>query len=84
MLLQVGVTGDPRVLLACALSLFFWLLYAIISQRRSPYPLPPGPKGKFLVGNVGQLSAHPEQDYIRWGKEYSESSSYEPGIDTDD
>lgn len=24
------------------------------------------------MGNLGQLGAQPEQDYIRWGKEYSE------------
>lgn len=37
-------------------------------------PFPPGPKGKFLLGNLGQISAeHPEMDYIRWGQEYSTS-----------
>lgn len=72
MLLQAGVTGDPKVFLAFFLPFaFIWLLYALCSRKRSPYPLPPGPPGKFLVGNLGQLSNHPEQDYIQWGKDYS-------------
>lgn len=76
MLLQAGVTGDPKVFLAFASSsLFVWLIYTICSRKRSPYPLPPGPPEKFLVGNLGQLSDHPEQDYLRWGKEYSEFPS---------
>lgn len=45
-----------------------------VRQKNSHPPLPPGPPGKFLVGNLGQLSLeHPEQDYIRWGKQYSKS-----------
>lgn len=74
MLLQAGVTSEPRVVLAILLLLFVWLSYSVFFRRRSPYPLPPGPPVKLLVGNLGQLSNHPEQDYIRWGKEYSESS----------
>lgn len=72
MLLQAGVTNDPKVYLAFFLPFaFIWLLYVLCSRERSPYPLPPGPSGKFLVGNLGQLGDHPEQDYIRWGKEHS-------------
>jgi hypothetical protein len=53
-------------------SLLLWLFYRLFFRSKSPYPLPPGPPGKFLVGNLGQVSVdHPEQDYIRWGKEYS-------------
>lgn len=70
---------DPvRGLLGAVL---FVLLFAVLHTRflrkKSPYPLPPGPPGKFLVGNLGQLSIdHPEQDYIRWGKEYSRHHVY--------
>lgn len=76
MLFQASVTYDPKVVLALALSLVsIWFLYiSLWSSKFSSYPLPPGPPGKFLVGNAGQLSDHPEQDYIRWGKEYSECS----------
>jgi len=39
------------------------------------YPLPPGPPGRFIVGNLGQLNLdRPEEDYIRWGKEYGSST----------
>lgn len=81
MLLQASVTCDPKVVLALAIPLvLFWILYTFLwSSNLSSYPLPPGPPGKFLFGNAGQLSEHPEQDYIRWGKEYSE---YFPGRET--
>lgn len=76
MLLQAGVTYDPRIGLALVLSILFTcILYTLCFHKRSSYPLPPGPPGKFLVGNLGQLSNHPEQDYIRWGKEYGEYSN---------
>ncbi|KAI1851878.1 hypothetical protein JX266_002731 [Neoarthrinium moseri] len=53
------------------------LVYPRRLRRNSPYPLPPGPPGKFLVGNLGQLSIdHPEQDYIRWGKQYGSDVIY--------
>lgn len=67
---------DPiRVLVGAALfASVLALIYARLFHKKSPYPLPPGPPGKFLVGNLGQLSIdHPEEDYIRWGKEYSRS-----------
>lgn len=79
MLLQIGAVANPRLALAAALAVFLlWLLYItlIASRKRSSYPYPPGPPGKFLVGNLGQLSDHPEYDYIRWGREYSKSPSY--------
>lgn len=69
-------TVDPvrglvvAALCASVLSLF----YVKTFRKRYPCPLPPGPPGKFLVGNLGQLSVdHPEEDYIRWGKQYSRS-----------
>ena len=62
----------PRLVLLAGLSAAVaWLLYQRVF-RRSKYPLPPGPPGRFLVGNLGQLSVEdPAQDYIRWGTEYS-------------
>ncbi|KAH6651823.1 cytochrome p450 monooxygenase [Truncatella angustata] len=53
------------------------LLYTRLFRKKPPYPLPPGPPRKFLVGNLGQLSVdHPEEDYIRWGKEYKSDVVY--------
>lgn len=72
--LETSTAAHAKIILAFALAaLLFWLFCIVFSQKRSPYPLPPGPPGKWLVGNLGQLSAQPEQDYIRWGKEYSQS-----------
>lgn len=76
MLLQLDTStaANPKIILAFVLAaLLFWLFYTVFLQKRSPYPLPPGPPGNWLVGNLGQISAQPEQDYIRWGKEYSQS-----------
>ncbi|OAA62432.1 cytochrome p450 monooxygenase [Niveomyces insectorum RCEF 264] len=57
---------------AASLLLCLFLYAAVHRSRRPPYPLPPGPPGRFLVGNLGQVSEdHPELDYMRWGKEYN-------------
>lgn len=72
MLLQAGPTNDLKVALGAFVILFFiWLSSTLYYRKRLSYPLPPGPPGKFLVGNLGSISEHPELDYIRWGKEYS-------------
>jgi hypothetical protein len=71
---MLTLTVDPlRGLVAAALfASVLTLIYTRLFRKKSPYPLPPGPPGKFLVGNLGQLSIdHPEEDYIRWGKQYS-------------
>lgn len=75
MLLQAGPTNDLKVALGAFVILFFiWLSSTLYYRKRLSYPLPPGPPGKFLVGNLGSISEHPELDYIRWGEEYSKSS----------
>lgn len=77
MLLQAGPTTDLKVALGAFLVLLFiWLSSTLYYRKRFSYPLPPGPPGKFLVGNLGSISEHPELDYIRWGKEYSKSSMW--------
>lgn len=78
MLLQAGPTNDLKVALGAFVILFFiWLSSTLYYRKRLSYPLPPGPPGKFLVGNLGSISEHPELDYIRWGKEYSKFSMEE-------
>lgn len=63
---------SPTVLATAAASLLLYLLFSVIRRsKHSTLPLPPGPPGRFLVGNLGDVSAdHPEKDYMRWGKEY--------------
>lgn len=79
MLLQAGPTNDLKVAMGAFLVLLFiWLSFTLYYRKRSSYPLPPGPPGKFLVGNLGSISEHPELDYIRWGKEYGKSSTRSP------
>lgn len=74
MLLQAGPTNDLKVALGAFVILSLICLSSTLYYRkRLSYPLPPGPPGKFLVGNLGSISEHPELDYIRWGKEYSKS-----------
>lgn len=74
---MASISIDPiRGLVGAAfLASVLTLIYTKFFGKKSPYPLPPGPPGKLFVGNLGQLSIdHPEQDYIRWGKEYSKTS----------
>jgi len=63
-----------RDLSAAVISIILLLLfYKLIFRQQASLPLPPGPPGRFLVGNFGQVNLdRPEEDYIRWGKEYSE------------
>ncbi|EFX01959.1 cytochrome p450 monooxygenase [Grosmannia clavigera kw1407] len=61
----------PSIGWAVALAAVSLICLFVRRSRRSGLPLPPGPRGRFLVGNLGQVSAdHPERDYIRWGKEF--------------
>lgn len=49
-----------------SLSLFF--IYKILAQFKhiTRPPLPPGPKGKFLVGNLGDLPPPGQQEWKHW------------------
>ncbi|KAL1892883.1 hypothetical protein Sste5346_006776 [Sporothrix stenoceras] len=64
---------SPTVLVTAAASLLLYFLFSLLRRsQHSALPLPPGPPGRFLVGNLGDVSAdHPEEDYMRWGKEYN-------------
>ncbi len=68
---------------AAAMAALLSLLYVLLWSKKRPYPLPPGPPGRFLVGNLGQLSPdRPEQDYIRWGREYGRCASARDATET--
>ncbi|PSR80864.1 cytochrome p450 monooxygenase [Coniella lustricola] len=69
MLLPNSIVSDANVVSASAL-LFVFVAVLVLRRRRSSLPLPPGPTGRFLVGNLWQLSEQLEQDFITWGKQY--------------
>ncbi|KAK6839611.1 hypothetical protein PG987_005477 [Apiospora arundinis] len=67
--------GLIGAVLFAALAVF--ILWKSRFGKRNPYPLPPGPPRRLLIGNLGQVSAdHPESDYIRWGTEYGSDIIY--------
>ncbi|KAI0020666.1 cytochrome p450 monooxygenase [Xylariomycetidae sp. FL0641] len=76
-MLSLMLTPTQGLLLTALVTSALYLLYSRVFRARSPYPLPPGPPGRFLLGNAGQLSDdHPDEDYIRWGKEYNSDIIY--------
>ena len=43
-------------------------LYLISRTRKDPIPLPPSPKGKFLLGNIGDLPPAGKPEWQHWMK----------------
>lgn len=63
---------DYRIILLGAIGILAFVLLRLKRTHRGPYPLPPGPPGKPIVGHLGVIPAlNPEFQYIKWGKEYS-------------
>lgn len=48
------------------LSLLYFLLSRLLSRSRSSAPLPPGPKGKPIVGNLADLPPPGVQEWRHW------------------
>jgi hypothetical protein len=50
------------------------IVYSLFSRHtRSQSPLPPGPKGLPLIGNVLDIpSKYPWEKYMAWSKEFGE------------
>jgi hypothetical protein len=47
------------------------VLYAtklLFSRKKAPGPLPPGPKGKPILGNISDLPAPGTADWVHWLK----------------
>jgi len=67
------------------------VLYAIklvVSGKKAPGPLPPGPKGKLVLGNISDLPAPRTADWVHWLKHkdlYGGRShlAFEDGTDID-
>jgi cytochrome P450 len=48
-----------------------WLAKQLLNKRKSSLPLPPGPPGLPLIGNVLDLpQSQPHKTYIEWGQKY--------------
>ncbi|KAL2844159.1 cytochrome P450 [Aspergillus pseudoustus] len=47
--------------------LVLYVLYRFFSKDSGP-PLPPGPKQKPIIGNLGDLPAPGQQDWVHWAK----------------
>lgn len=63
--------GTMWIALAVAVTLFFWMR----TGRKTNYPVPPGPKPMFFIGNVRDLTSN--QLWLRaqqWYREYGEDS----------
>ncbi|KAI0034413.1 cytochrome P450 [Vararia minispora EC-137] len=51
--------------------LALWLVKQTLSRKRSSLPLPPGPPGLPVVGNVADIpTTQPYKTYIEWGQKY--------------
>jgi hypothetical protein len=71
--LPADATAAVAVLAVLLLALCVWHLFFTSTNR---LPLPPGPRGWPIIGNLGQLSERsPQLDYIKWGNELGESLS---------
>ncbi|EJC98992.1 cytochrome P450 monooxygenase [Fomitiporia mediterranea MF3/22] len=45
-----------------------YVVKSFLNGRRFPAPLPPGPKGKPLIGNLKDLPSVGEQEWLHWDK----------------
>jgi len=58
-------------------SLAVFILYSLFSQSRRRAPLPPGPKGLPLVGNVLDMPTQQEwKTFAQWGETWGTHSLF--------
>ncbi|CAI7648233.1 unnamed protein product [Penicillium palitans] len=46
----------------------FWIVTTLRGRKRYPFPLPPGPKQKPIIGNLKDLPTPDQQDWMHWLK----------------
>ncbi|KAH8599763.1 cytochrome P450 [Bisporella sp. PMI_857] len=62
-------------ILGSAVALLVLKLY--LKSTRSTFPLPPGPKGQWIIGNFRQANAErPDIQFAQWSKEYNSDVIY--------
>lgn len=60
---------DIPIIVACAVALVSWVLYA--RSPKQSHPFPPGPPRTAVIGNARQVPAHhKEVAFAEWGKKY--------------
>ncbi|KAL5501302.1 hypothetical protein ACEPAH_8562 [Sanghuangporus vaninii] len=63
------MTIDVHNVLYIALAgLAIYTIKSLFLSRNNPAPLPPGPKGRVFIGNLGDLPRPKEQEWIHWYK----------------
>ena len=58
---------DPLILVL-NITLGLIMLYLVLLIRKTSAPLPPGPTGRFLIGNVKDLPSADEPEWAHWRK----------------
>ncbi|KIY53510.1 cytochrome P450 [Fistulina hepatica ATCC 64428] len=74
-----SLPADLTIVAACILVILSHLIYSWLkrAQRRSAYPLPPGPPGEPVLGHFRIVpTSSPEYAYAQWSKEYNSNILY--------
>lgn len=50
------------------LAIVLYAIKLVIFRKNAPGPLPPGPKGKPIIGNISDLPAPGTADWVHWLK----------------
>ena len=68
---SVSASGSAILCLALMVVAGLVLYPGLLGSRKESVPLPPGPKPKFLIGNLMDIpTTNAAECYIEWGKKY--------------
>lgn len=68
--------SDTRIFIDGGLLLLAVFLISRVAKRKYPAPLPPGPKGYPIIGNMLDMPAsYPWRTFTEWGTKFGESTS---------
>ncbi|KAJ3504195.1 hypothetical protein NMY22_g18005 [Coprinellus aureogranulatus] len=76
-MLGSGLKNDTLAYALAVIALYGFYRWKQGVKTRRGLPLPPGPKGLPLVGNLYDVPAtFPWEHYVQWGKEYNSDLIY--------